>query len=95
MAILERFSETKNGYVSPRVPIRDVLYMRQDQRHYTFSCCRSSSGALPFAVTASVAGDGNSHLVALQGYGYFIINSSDSELGPTIPVMTLVLAQSI
>jgi hypothetical protein len=51
-------------------------------------------GNIPAALIASLAGDGNSHVIALQGQGSFNIESNNAD-GPQIPVMTLVLAPSI
>jgi hypothetical protein len=54
----------------------------------------NGAGFVPSALTASFTGDGNSHVVALQGQGNFDIESNNAD-GPTFPVMTLVLAPSI
>jgi hypothetical protein len=54
----------------------------------------NGAGFVPSALTASLAGDGNSHVVTLQGQGNFDIESNNAE-GPIFPVMTLVLAPSI
>ncbi len=60
----------------------------------------NGAGAVSAALKASLAGDGNSHVVALQGYGtgensFDIISANVPDYGPSIPVMTLVLAPSI
>lgn len=54
----------------------------------------ADGGTVSTAITVSFAGDGNSHVVALQGQGNFDIESNNAD-GPTFPVMTLVLAPSI
>jgi hypothetical protein len=54
----------------------------------------ADGGTVSTAITVSFAGDGNSHVVALQGQGNFDIESNNAD-GPIFPVMTLVLAPSI
>jgi hypothetical protein len=59
-----------------------------------YTVANNAAGDVPAALIASFTGDGNSHVIALQGYGSFDIESNNSS-GPIFPVMTLVLAPSI